>query len=164
VYPVKKSTAMIDVYYDYYESPIGLVEVGGTSESITSLNFMDFPRKEYESHPTVGIAIQQIAEYFIGTRRKFEINISFSGTDFQKRVWRELLTVSYGQSASYQDIAKAIGRPKAVRAVGAANGRNPISLIVPCHRILGKNGKLTGYGGGLWRKEWLLKHEGCTLM
>jgi methylated-DNA-[protein]-cysteine S-methyltransferase len=155
---------MNDIYYDYYESPIGLVELGGTSKSITSLFFVNLPRKEYESCPTVGKAIQQVAEYFEGTRREFEIDISFSGTEFQEQVWQELLTVSYGHSASYQDIAKAIGNPKAIRAVGAANGRNPISLIVPCHRIIGKNGKLTGYGGGLWRKEWLLKHEGCTLM
>lgn len=155
---------MSDVYYDYYESPIGFVEVGGTSKSITSLYFVDLPRKEYESHPTVGKAIQQVAEYFEGIRREFKIDISFSGTTFQERVWRQLLTVPYGHFASYQDIAKAIGKPKAVRAVGAANGRNPISLIVPCHRIIGKNRKLTGYGGGLWRKEWLLKHEGCTLM
>jgi methylated-DNA-[protein]-cysteine S-methyltransferase len=82
------------------------------------------------------------------------------GTDFQKAVWRELMTILYGQTVSYQDVAHAIGKPQAVRAVGAANGQNPVSIIIPCHRVIGSNGKLTGYGGGLWRKEWLLNHEG----
>jgi methylated-DNA-[protein]-cysteine S-methyltransferase len=87
--------------------------------------------------------------------------IFYQGTDFQERVWWQLLKVPFGKTASYQDIARGVGNPLAVRAVGAANGKNPISLIVPCHRIIGSNGTLVGYGGGLWRKEWLLKHEGC---
>jgi len=82
------------------------------------------------------------------------------GTDFQKAVWQQLAAIPYGQTASYGDIARALGNPQAVRAVGAANGQNPISIIIPCHRVIGSNGKLTGYGGGLWRKEWLLEHEG----
>jgi methylated-DNA-[protein]-cysteine S-methyltransferase len=86
------------------------------------------------------------------------------GTAFQQRVWQQLLTVPYGQTVSYQEIANALGNPKAVRAVGAANGQNPISIIAPCHRIIGSNGALIGYGGGLWRKEWLLKHEGGLLI
>lgn len=154
---------MDNVYYAYYESPIGFVEIGGTTTSITSLNFVDSARKAYESHSYVNKIARQVAEYFEGTRREFKVDIHFSGTDFQERVWRELLAVPYGQFASYQDIAKAVGNPKAVRAVGAANGRNPISLIVPCHRIIGKNRKLVGYGGGLWRKAWLLEHENCIL-
>jgi len=152
---------MKDIYHDYYESPIGLVEVGGTSTAITSLNFVEKPKKKTESHPMVREALGQVAEYFEGRRRIFDVEISYPGTDFQMQVWRKLLTVAYGHTTSYRDIAIAIAKPKAVRAVGAANGRNPISLIVPCHRIIGSNGTLTGYGGGLWRKEWLLKHEGC---
>ncbi len=151
------------IYFDYYESPIGLVEVGGTSNAITSLCFVEIRKDRFESHPTVGVAVRQVADYFDGSRRKFDMEISLDGTDFQEQVWRQLLKVPYGHLASYKDVANAIGSPKAVRAVGAANGRNPISLIVPCHRIIGSNGKLTGYGGGLWRKEWLLKHEGCFL-
>ncbi len=152
---------MSNVYFDYYESPIGIVEVGGTPNAITLLKFVDAPRERFETHPFVGEVVRQVAEYFDRSRRKFDVKILLDGTDFQEQVWRELLTVPYGHTASYKDIANAVGRPKAVRAVGAANGRNPVSLIVPCHRIIGNNGKLIGYGGGLWRKEWLLKHEGC---
>ncbi|UCG14790.1 MAG: methylated-DNA--[protein]-cysteine S-methyltransferase [Deltaproteobacteria bacterium] len=151
------------MYYDFCESPIGLVEVGGTSRGVTSLGFVEKRRERFESHPAVGKAVQQVMEYFAGKRRTFELELSLSGTEFQEKVWRQLLTVPYGHLASYQDIAKAIGRPKAVRPVGAANGQNPIAIIVPCHRIIGSSGNLTGYGGGLWRKEWLLKHEGCIL-
>lgn len=150
---------MNDVYYNYCESPIGLVEVGGTSTSVTSLYFVKRRRKGFKSHPFVEAAVTQIKEYFSGARRTFEVDISPAGTDFQKRVWEKLLTVPFGKTASYRDIATAIGNPKAVRAVGGANGSNPVSIIVPCHRIIGSNGTLTGYGSGLWRKEWLLKHE-----
>jgi methylated-DNA-[protein]-cysteine S-methyltransferase len=152
---------MKDVYYDYYQSPIGLFEVGGTATAITSSCFTKERREGLESHPTISEAIRQVAEYFIRTRRKFELDILLDGTNFQEQVWRQVLTVPFGRMVSYQDIAHAIGRPKAARAVGAANGQNPIPVIVPCHRVVGSNGKLTGYGGGLWRKEWLLKHEGC---
>ena len=149
------------LHYNYYESPIGLIEIGGTASAITSLNFVNVQRERFETHPIVDEVVRQIAEYFAKKRREFEIDISFAGTDFQKQVWRQLLRVPYGNLASYQNIATSVERPRAVRAVGAANGRNPISIIVPCHRIIGSNGKLVGYGGGLWRKEWLLKHEGC---
>ncbi len=148
------------LHYNYYESPIGLIEIGGKAGAIISLNFVDIQREKIESHPVVDEALRQIAEYFARKRREFEIDISFAGTDFQKQVWRQLLSVPYGKVASYKKIATSVNRPKAVRAVGAANGRNPISIIVPCHRIIGSNGKLVGYGGGLWRKEWLLEHEG----
>ena len=150
---------MSDVYFDYYESPIGIVEVGGTSNAITLLKFVEAPRERFERHPFVSEVVRQVAEYFDRSRRKFNVKILLDGTDFQEQVWRELLNVPYGHTASYKDIANGIGRPKAMRAVGAATGRNPVSLIVPCHRIIGSNGKLNGYGGGLWRKEWLLKHE-----
>lgn len=155
----KMGNAMSNTFYDYYRSPIGLVEVGGTEEAVTSLCFVDGSRTEYESHPTVSRGIRQVAEYFEGTRRRFDMDTLLSGTEFQEMVWRQVLKVPYGQTASYKEIAKAVGRPKAARAVGAANGRNPISLIIPCHRIIGKSGELTGYGGGLGRKEWLLRHE-----
>jgi methylated-DNA-[protein]-cysteine S-methyltransferase len=99
-----------------------------------------------------------------GERREFDLPLGLYGTAFQVRVWRQVLAVPYGQAATYQEIADAIGNPKAVRAVGGANGRNPLPLIVPCHRIIGRNGQLVGYGGGLWRKEWLLRHEGYLLL
>lgn len=156
--------AMNRKYFSYYKSPIGLIEIVGTSHSITELNFVENRRQDSNSHPNVRRARQQVAEYFEGTRRKFELRLAMSGTNFQQLVWRRLQKVPYGRTASYQDIARGVGRPKAVRAVGAANGRNPVAIIVPCHRIIGKNGHLVGYGSGIWRKEWLLKHEGYLLI
>ena len=151
-------------YVSYYDSPIGLIEIVGTSTTITELNFVDNRRQGSTSHPTVHQAKQQVAEYFEGARREFDLRLDMRGTEFQKLVWQRLQIVPYGHTASYQDIAKGIGRPAAVRAVGAANGRNPVAIIVPCHRIIGKNGHLVGYGSGIWRKEWLLKHEGYLLI
>jgi len=151
---------MSPVYFDYYDSPIGLIEIAGTSTAVIALNFVKERCREVASHWLVAEAVWQIDEYFDGKRREFEIEMALEGTDFQQQVWRQLGKVPYGCVASYQDIAKGVGRPTAVRAVGAANGRNPIAIMVPCHRIIGKNGHLVGYGSGLWRKEWLLKHEG----
>lgn len=101
----------------------------------------------------------QLREYFDGTRRSFELELAPRGTDFQRAVWTELLNIPYGRTTSYAELARRIGRPSAIRAAGAANGANPIPLIVPCHRVIGANGTLTGYGGGLHRKQWLLEHE-----
>ncbi len=106
---------------------------------------------------------QQLKEYFAGTRSRFELPISFSGTDFQKKVWEALLGIPFGETRSYRDIATQIGNIKAVRAVGAANGKNPISIIAPCHRVIGASGKLTGFAGGLPAKEALLLLEGNDL-
>jgi methylated-DNA-[protein]-cysteine S-methyltransferase len=150
---------MPERYFGYYQSPIGLVEVSGTSDAITSLNFVEVRRKKLSPNPIVEKALQQVTEYFLGTRREFDLRIAIQGTNFQQSVWQQLLSVPYGHTASYQNIANAVDKPRAVRAVGAANGRNPISIVVPCHRVIGSDGSLTGYGGGLWRKEWLLKHE-----
>ncbi|MCP4686490.1 MAG: methylated-DNA--[protein]-cysteine S-methyltransferase [Desulfobacterales bacterium] len=156
---------MSNAYYDYHESPIGLIEItggrAGGSAGVTAVEFVDARRESYESNAVTADAARQLAEYFDGKRREFELELSFEGTDFQKRVWRRLLEVPFGRLASYKDIAEAVGSPRAVRAVGAANGANPIAIIAPCHRVIGSNGKLVGYGGGLWRKEWLLKHEGA---
>ena len=149
----------------YYASPIGLIEIGGTAEQILSLFFVQERRHpDVAPHGALESAVRQVGEYFAGARRAFDLPLALQGTAFQEQVWRQLLTVPYGRVATYQDIANAIGRPKAVRAVGAANGQNPISIVVPCHRIIGSDGKLTGYGGGLWRKEWLLRHEGYLLL
>jgi methylated-DNA-[protein]-cysteine S-methyltransferase len=154
---------MQEAFCGYYESPIGLIEVGGTSEAITSLRFVEQRRPGLASNARVDEALRQVSEYFLGTRRLFDIPITLRGTDFQHLVWQQLLSIPFGLTVSYQEIANRIGNPRAVRAVGAANGKNPISIIVPCHRVIGRDGSLTGYGGGLWRKEWLLKHEGCHL-
>lgn len=153
----------LPMQYAYYPSPIGLVELGATATALCTLYFVEEPRHESTTSPMLALAIQQLNEYFAGTRTTFELPLDFQGTVFQRQVWQQLLTVPYGQTVSYQEIANTLGNPKAVRAVGGANGQNPISVIAPCHRIIGSNGNLTGYGGGLWRKEWLLKHEGYLL-
>jgi len=150
--------------YGYYTSPVGLVEVGSTEEAIASVYFVQNQRHDAAGSALVDVAIEQLAGYVSGTRHSFDLPLSFGGTQFQQAVWRQLLTIPYGETVSYLEIASALGNPKAVRAVGAANGQNPISIIAPCHRVIGSNGKLIGYGGGLWRKEWLLRHEGVLLV
>lgn len=117
------------------------------------------PMQENPQHPTLLKTEQQLTEYFAGTREHFDLPLDFVGTEFQKQVWAALLTIPYGQTRSYRDIATQIGRPKAVRAVGAANGRNPISIVAPCHRVVGASGDLTGFAGGLSAKALLLGLE-----
>jgi methylated-DNA-[protein]-cysteine S-methyltransferase len=110
-------------------------------------------------HPVLRLAIRQLGEYFAGARRRFDVPLEFRGTDFQRQVWSTLLTIPFAETRSYLDVARLVGNPAAVRAVGAANGRNPISIIAPCHRVIGTGGHLTGFGGGLEAKAWLLAHE-----
>lgn len=151
---------MENTYRAYYRSKIGLLEITGTAKEILSVNFVERKRSvEAALPPALKTCRRQLDEYFRGKRRNFSVRLGLNGTPFQKRVWAELLKVGYGKTASYRDIANAVGRPKAVRAVGNTNRLNPIGIIVPCHRIIGSDGKLVGYGGGLWRKEWLLNHE-----
>lgn len=147
------------IHRAYYETEIGWIEIAGGDEGISSILFVDQPGEENSTHPIVVQAVKELDEYFQKKRRHFTVPLQPKGTDFQKRVWKALQTVPFGKTASYLDMATKIGNPKAVRAIGGANSRNPISIIVPCHRIIGKNGALVGYEGGLWRKEWLLKHE-----
>jgi methylated-DNA-[protein]-cysteine S-methyltransferase len=148
-----------------YDSDIGPIEIRGTEEGITALNFTDRPAPSQPADSTAAEAclqdcLKQIEEYFRGMRKEFSVRLKVSGTDFQKSVWKELMKIPYGQTSSYGEIAGLLGNPKAVRAVGGAVGSNPVSIIIPCHRVLGSGGSLTGFGGGLWRKAWLLKHEG----
>lgn len=114
---------------------------------------------EDRDHPILNETERQLHEYFAGTRRQFDLPLDFNGTDFQKQVWAQLLAIPFGATRSYTDIARAIGRPTACRAVGAANGRNPISIVVPCHRVIGTNGALTGFAGGIEAKRHLLAVE-----
>lgn len=144
----------------YYRSEIGLIEITGTDKAIESVNFVNKKSTPSpEAPPCLKECVEQIDEYFKGRRKKFTIEIQLQGTDFQKKVWKQLMKIPYGKTVSYKDIAASIGNKKAVRAVGGANNRNNIGIIVPCHRVIGSNGDLVGYGGGLWRKEWLLRHE-----
>lgn len=109
--------------------------------------------------PLVAEAMQQLGAYFAGKLRVFDLPLRPQGTDFQRKVWQALLEIPYGKTISYLGISENIGDPKSTRAVGAANGRNPIPIVIPCHRVIGSDGSLTGYGGGIWRKQWLLEHE-----
>jgi methylated-DNA-[protein]-cysteine S-methyltransferase len=144
----------------YYHSPIGTLEIVGNEEGLTAVNFSRRrPPRARPAEPSLKEAVRQIDEYFRGRRREFSVRLSLEGTEFQKRAWRELVRIPYGQTASYGQVARALGKPRAVRAVGQANHRNPVSIIIPCHRVIGGDGTLVGYGGGLWRKEWLLAHE-----
>ncbi len=118
---------------------------------------------EQLDHPVLVAAQAQLTDYFAGARKAFDLPLDFRGTDFQKQVWAALLAIPFGETRSYAEIARAIGRPTATRAVGAANGRNPISIVAPCHRVIGANGKLTGFAGGLEAKEYLLRHEGLEI-
>ena len=144
----------------YFKSPIGVIEVVGTERGILSLDFADGMKAHVgPAAPVLAECLKQIDEYFRGRRKVFALALDLRGTDFQKAVWRELLKVPFGKTTTYGSIARALGNGKAMRAVGGANHRNPISIIVPCHRAIGADGSLTGYGGGLWRKDWLLTHE-----
>lgn len=151
-------------YIDYLESPIGLLEVTVRDNAITSILFIEpSERKQVVSSQLVRRCKNQLAEYFKGQRTTFDLPLAPEGTLFQKSVWNELSNIPYGTTISYLEIGRRMGNPKAVRAIGGANGKNPITIILPCHRVIGANGKLVGYGGGLWRKEWLLSHEQAAL-
>ena len=150
---------MDNIYTAYYCSPIGVVEVKGSLDGIISLYFIEDNISSFETPECLKECITQLDEYFKGIREEFTVKLCVDGTDFRKKVWNKLIDIPYGETRSYMDIADAIGNKKAVRAVGGANHNNKISVIIPCHRVVGANGDLTGYGGGLWRKEWLLNHE-----
>lgn len=153
------------IYKAYYMSKIGMIEISGNEEGISSVSFIDIEGVVETSkgniHSSLISCVEQLDMYFKGNLKEFNIKLNIKGTEFQKKVWNELLKIPFGKTVSYLDIAKAIGNEKAVRAVGGANNKNKISIIIPCHRVIGKNGDLVGYGGGLHRKKWLLKHEGA---
>ena len=146
------------MYQAYYESEVGLLEITANQEGITSVIFVD-ERQEENKNEMIEQCINELDEYFKGKEKSLRSRCLRREQHF-KNVWDALYTIPYGVSASYLDVAEKVGNTKAVRAIGGANSRNPISIIVPCHRVIGKSGKLVGYAGGLWRKEWLLKHEG----
>lgn len=149
---------MDNIYKTYYNSPIGVLEIKGVEKGILSIMFVENHGK-IDDIPILEECCLQFDEYFRGTLKKFSINFILNGTEFQRKVWNRLLDIPFGKTVTYRDIAESMGNNKAVRAVGNANGKNPLSIVVPCHRVIGSNGNLTGYAGGLWRKEWLINHE-----
>lgn len=163
------SSTAAQTWYIDIESPIGTITVASDGESITGL-YMELHKHGPVDRDTWALdarheidalnqAAQQLREYFAGTRLEFDLTLGARGTDVQKSVWHQLSEIPFGETRTYGEIAKIIGKPNASRAVGSANGRNPISIIVPCHRVIGSDGSLTGFGGGIERKRWLLAHE-----
>lgn len=158
---------MSELFYQWIDSPVGQLKLIATQDALVAVLWQtDKPNRvllgtmqESRDHPILLKTQQQLQQYFAGQRKIFELPLAFYGTDFQKQVWAELLKIPYGETRSYLQIAEAIGNVKAVRAVGAANGKNPISIIAPCHRVIGKNGALTGFAGGLDNKTRLLNLE-----
>ncbi len=147
-------------YIDQITTDIGYCRVQANEHAITHIGFYD--NKTLSSANTITqMALEQLKDYFCGNLRQFDFALNAKGTEFQQQVWNVLKGIKYGETASYLDIANALGKPKACRAVGAANGKNPIAVVVPCHRIIGSSGKLTGYAGGLERKQFLLELEGA---
>ncbi len=143
-------------------SPIGPLTLTGDGRAVTGLFFGDSAGGR-SACPLLERAAEELREYFAGSRRRFDLPLSPAGTEFQRLVWGALLTIPYGQTVSYGQLARQIGRPSACRAVGMANHRNPISILIPCHRVVGSGGGLTGYGGGLERKQFLLELEKAHL-
>lgn len=160
------------IYYSQTESPIGLLILKSDGEALTGIymtgSYLDAPSQTPRdldrwvldpSCAPLRKTERQLEEYFKGERRDFDLPLRLDGTEFQQRAWRNLMEIGYGKTRSYGEQARRIGNPKASRAVGLANGRNPIPIVVPCHRVIGANGSLTGFGGGIDRKRWLLAHE-----
>lgn len=144
----------------YLHTAIGSLEIKGNEEGLVSVHFLN---SEEETTSTIPKPLQktfdQLKEYFSGKRTEFDLKLNPKGTDFQKKVWQQLQEIPFSKTVSYQTIANRLGDPKVIRAAASANGKNPISIIIPCHRVIGKDGSLTGYAGGLHRKKWLLEHE-----
>ncbi len=167
--PFRPADPKSPTYYDVVDSPAGRLVLTGDSGALSGLYLLDAGERSASIKPSwiaqpglFPVVEEQLAEYFAGTRKDFELPMAPRGTAFQLDVWAELTRIPYGVTCSYGEVAAALGKsPVASRAVGLANGRNPISVIVPCHRVIGADGSLTGYGWGVERKEWFLRHEGA---
>lgn len=147
----------------YYSSPLGDLMVTASETGVTKVHFSKGEREAERPSAITDQCILELEEYFLKGRKFFTVELDLAGTEFQKKVWSELINIPFGETISYEALAIRIGDIKSIRAVGLANGQNPVAIIVPCHRVIGKNGDLTGYAGGLENKEWLLYHEGSLL-
>lgn len=161
IVPLPNDTVLVlATFFKTIETPIGILRLGSDKVHLKSVSFDAAMIDDAPGLPEIlAVAQQQLEEYFEGIRYRFDLPIDPEGTDFQHMVWNKVLTVPFGSTKSYLDIVQALGAVTACRAVGMANGKNPIPIIIPCHRIIGHNGKLTGYAGGMERKKWLLLHE-----
>ncbi len=155
---------MYNLQTTYYKTPIGIAKIDGDENGIQSISVLDenisatinIPK---ETPSCLQNCVAQLDEYFAGKRTVFDLQLNPQGTSFQQSVWSELLNIPFGRTRTYLEQTKQLGDVKAIRAVASANGKNPIWIIIPCHRVIGSDGSLTGYAGGVWRKKWLLKHE-----
>lgn len=143
----------------FIESPLGITKIVGDDHGIYEISVVSEGKKTAGIPASLAECVSQLREYFDGQRRQFDFKMNPQGTDFQKKVWQELLNIPFGKTVSYLDLSKKLGDVKALRAVASANGKNPLWIVIPCHRVIGTDGSLTGYAGGLWRKKWLLEHE-----
>ena len=145
----------------FIQTPLGIAAIKGDEEGIAEVALLNSDAAEPSTHIPAPLAdaAGQLQAYFAGTRQTFQLRLQLKGTDFQRSVWQELLNIPYGKTISYLELSRRLGDVKAIRAAAAANGQNPLWIVVPCHRVIGSDGSLTGYAGGLWRKKWLLEHE-----
>jgi len=146
----------------FIKTPLGTARITGDENGICEISILSEGVVSKKIPAVLKESVKQLNEYFDGKRTGFDFAINPKGTDFQQKVWQELLNIPFGKTVSYMDITKKLGDVKAIRAVASANGRNPLWIVVPCHRVIGTDGSLTGYAGGLWRKKWLLEHENPT--
>lgn len=156
----------MDLVTTYYKTPIGIAKITGNDNGIQAISVIDDASNTLSIPKEIPKVLQncvlQLEEYFEGKRKDFDLKLNPQGTDFQKSVWKELLNIPFNKTRSYLQQTKALGDVKAIRAVASANGKNPIWIVIPCHRVIGSDGSLTGYAGGVWRKKWLLEHESGT--
>jgi methylated-DNA-[protein]-cysteine S-methyltransferase len=146
----------------YIKTPLGIATIIGDENGISVISVSDEGEVSNTIPANLQDAVLQLNEYFEGKRTDFDFKLNPKGTDFQQKVWKGLLEIPFGKTCSYMDLSKKLGDVKAIRAVASANGKNPLWIVVPCHRVIGTDGSLTGYAGGLWRKKWLLEHENPT--
>jgi methylated-DNA-[protein]-cysteine S-methyltransferase len=151
---------MIDVAY--IKTPLGIAKIEGDEDGISVISINTEEKVTSKVPKVLQEAVTQLNDYFLGKRKDFTFKLNPKGTEFQQKVWQELLNIPYGKTINYLDLAKKLGDPKVIRAAASANGKNPIWIVIPCHRVIGTDGSLTGYAGGLWRKKWLLEHENPT--
>src|SRR6476620_8261435 len=143
----------------FIESPLGITKVVGNENGISEISVLGEGEITVKIPENLEECVSQLREYFDGQRIQFDFKINPQVTDFQQKVWQELLNIPFGKTMSYLDLSKKLGDVKAIRAVASANGKNPLWIVIPCHRVIGSDGSLTGYAGGIWRKQWLLEHE-----
>lgn len=147
----------------FIQTPLGVAKIVGDDNGISIISILEEGEITQSIPVVLQEAVQQLQDYFQGNRNEFDFKLNPQGTEFQQKVWQELLNIPFGKTLSYLDLSKKLGDVKAIRAVASANGRNPLWIVVPCHRVIGTDGSLTGYAGGLWRKKWLLEHESPSL-